>query len=286
QDEAVNSVCSAVRRSRAGLSDPNRPNGSFLFLGPTGVGKTELCKQLAVFLFDTEEAMVRLDMSEYMEKHAVARLIGAPPGYVGYEEGGHLTEAVRRKPYSVILLDEVEKAHPDVFNIMLQVLDDGRLTDSQGRTVDFRNTVIVMTSNLGSDRIQTMTGVANDEEIKDAVMEVVTQHFRPELLNRLDDVVYFKPLQKEQIAAIANIQLAQLQNRLDERGLVLEVSDSAMSLLIEAGYDPVYGARPLKRAVQRRLEDPLATAILSGTFTSGDCIIAEVVDDTIVFRSS
>lgn len=285
QDEAVTSVCSAVRRSRAGLSDPNRPNGSFLFLGPTGVGKTELCKQLAVFLFDTEEAMVRLDMSEYMEKHAVARLIGAPPGYVGYEEGGHLTEAVRRKPYSVILLDEVEKAHPDVFNIMLQVLDDGRLTDSQGRTVDFRNTVIVMTSNLGSDRIQTMTGVASEEETKEAVMEVVGQHFRPELLNRLDDVVYFKPLQKNQIAGIANIQLAHLQKRLDDRGLVLDVSDEAMSLLIEAGYDPVYGARPLKRAVQRLLEDPLATAILQGEFIAGNTIMADVDNGQIRFTS-
>ncbi len=284
QDEAVSKVSSAVRRSRAGLSDPRRPNGSFLFLGPTGVGKTELCKQLAAFLFDTTEAMVRLDMSEYMEKHAVARLIGAPPGYVGYEEGGHLTEIVRRKPYSVILLDEVEKAHPDVFNIMLQVLDDGRLTDSQGRTVDFRNTVIVMTSNLGSEMIQTLTGTATAEEIKAAVMEVVSRHFRPELLNRLDDIVYFKPLQKAQIAGIAKIQLQQLQHRLDDLGLTLKLTDSCMTLLVDAGYDPIYGARPLKRAIQRLIEDPLASSILSGEFTHGQTVLADADNEQIIFK--
>lgn len=266
QDEAVKSVASAIRRSRAGLSDPNRPNGSFLFLGPTGVGKTELCKSLSEFLFDTQDSMIRIDMSEYMEKHAVARLIGAPPGYVGYEEGGYLTEAVRRKPYCLILLDEVEKAHPDVFNILLQVLDEGRLTDSQGRTVDFRNAVIVMTSNLGSDVIQSMTGTSESGEIKDAVLEIVRQNFRPELLNRLDDVVYFHPLGQEHIANIANIQIAHLQQRLADRELSIELDDKAMALLSEAGYDPVYGARPLKRAVQRLLEDPLATAILSGKY--------------------
>ena len=284
QEEAVKSVCSAVRRSRAGLSDPNRPNGSFLFLGPTGVGKTELCKQLAAFLFDTTDAIIRLDMSEYMEKHAVARLIGAPPGYVGYEEGGHLTEQVRRKPYSVILFDEVEKAHPDVFNIMLQVLDEGRLTDSQSRTVDFRNTVIVMTSNLGSDMIQTLTGTASDEEIKTAVMEVVGQHFRPELLNRLDDIVYFKPLQKEQIEGIASIQLDQLEARLEEQSLSLVLDDGAMRIITEAGYDPVYGARPLKRAIQRLVEDPLANDLLAGEFKPGDTIQGHVEGSQIVFQ--
>ena len=283
QDEAVNAVASAVRRSRAGLSDPNRPNGSFLFLGPTGVGKTELCKSLAEFLFDTKDAMVRLDMSEFMEKHAVARLIGAPPGYVGYEEGGYLTEAIRRKPYSLILLDEVEKAHPDVFNILLQVLDDGRLTDSQGRTVDFRNAVVVMTSNLGSDVIQQMTGSASNEEIKNAVMDVVGRHFRPELLNRLDDVVYFHPLGKEHIQNIANIQLKYLRQRLDDRDLSLEIDDAAMQVIIEAGYDPVYGARPLKRAIQRLVEDPLAKEILSGHFKPGDVIKVSVSDGQLAF---
>lgn len=266
QDEAVNAVSSAIRRSRAGLSDPNRPNGSFLFLGPTGVGKTELCKTLSEFLFDTQESIIRLDMSEYMEKHAVARLIGAPPGYVGYEEGGYLTEAVRRKPYSLILFDEVEKAHPDVFNILLQVLDEGRLTDSHGRTVDFRNTVIVMTSNLGSDVIQTMTGAAEDNEIKSAVMGVVGQNFRPELLNRLDDIVYFHPLAQKHIANIAEIQIASLRKRLLDRDLNIELDEQAMAKICEAGYDPVYGARPLKRAIQRLLEDPLASAILAGDF--------------------
>lgn len=284
QDEAVSAVCNAVRRARSGLSDPNRPNGSFLFLGPTGVGKTELCKQLATFLFDTADAMVRIDMSEYMEKHAVARLIGAPPGYVGYEEGGHLTEIVRRKPYSVILLDEVEKAHPDVFNIMLQVLDEGRLTDSQGRTVDFRNTVIVMTSNLGSDMIQQLTGTASTAEIQQAVLDVVSQHFRPELLNRLDDLVYFSPLGKSQVAKIADIQLAQLTERLAKRNNSLTLSDAAMSQLIEAGYDPIYGARPLKRAIQRLIENPLAAAILSGDCPIGADIKVENEADKLVFH--
>ncbi|NRB56921.1 MAG: ATP-dependent chaperone ClpB, partial [Salinicola sp.] len=259
QDEAVKAVANAVRRSRAGLSDPNRPNGSFLFLGPTGVGKTELCKSLANFLFDTEEAMVRIDMSEFMEKHSVARLIGAPPGYVGYEEGGYLTEAVRRKPYSVLLLDEVEKAHPDVFNILLQVLEDGRLTDGQGRTVDFRNTVIVMTSNLGSDVIQRMGGEESDySAMRDAVMTVVGNHFRPELINRIDEVVVFHALGQEQIQAIASIQLDRLRGRLAERDLELEVSSEAMAQLAVVGFDPGCGARPLKRAIQSRIENPLA----------------------------
>jgi ATP-dependent Clp protease ATP-binding subunit ClpB len=284
QDQAVKSVSSAIRRSRAGLSDPNRPNGSFLFLGPTGVGKTELCKSLSEFLFDTQDSMIRLDMSEYMEKHSVARLIGAPPGYVGYEEGGYLTEAVRRKPYCLILLDEVEKAHPDVFNILLQVLDEGRLTDSQGRTVDFRNAVLVMTSNLGSDVIQSMTGSASQEEIKTAVMQVVTQNFRPELLNRLDDIVYFHPLEKKDITNIATIQLQQLAKRLAERDLSIHLDDAAMSLLVDAGYDPVYGARPLKRAIQRLLEDPLATAILGGKYMPQQVIEVSVSDGQLQFR--
>ncbi|MGO3768558.1 MAG: ATP-dependent chaperone ClpB, partial [Vreelandella alkaliphila] len=271
QHEAVEAVANAVRRSRAGLSDPNRPNGSFLFLGPTGVGKTELCKSLANFLFDTEEAMVRIDMSEFMEKHSVARLIGAPPGYVGYEEGGYLTEAVRRKPYSVLLLDEVEKAHPDVFNILLQVLEDGRLTDGQGRTVDFRNTVIVMTSNMGSDIIQRMGGDDNDYEVmKNAVMEVVGNHFRPELINRIDEVVVFHALGQEQIQAIAGIQLARLKVRLAEHDLSLEISDDAMAQLAVVGFDPVYGARPLKRAIQSRIENPLAQDLLAGKYAPGD----------------
>lgn len=285
QDEAVNSVANAIRRSRAGLSDPNRPNGSFLFLGPTGVGKTELCKSLATFLFDTEEAMVRIDMSEFMEKHSVARLVGAPPGYVGYEEGGYLTEAVRRKPYSVILLDEVEKAHPDVFNILLQVLDDGRLTDGQGRTVDFRNTVIVMTSNLGSNVIQEMAGEENYDVMKNAVMEIVGQHFRPEFINRVDDVVVFHPLQKNQIRAIADIQLAHLRARLAERDMGLELSDAALDMLSEAGFDPVYGARPLKRVIQHELENPLAQALLSGRFVAGHVIKVDVENDELVFTS-
>ena len=281
QNEAVVAVANAVRRSRAGLSDPNRPSGSFMFLGPTGVGKTELCKALAEFLFDTEEAMVRIDMSEFMEKHSVARLIGAPPGYVGYEEGGYLTEAVRRKPYSVILLDEVEKAHPDVFNILLQVLEDGRLTDSHGRTVDFRNTVIVMTSNLGSARIQELVG--DREAQRAAVMDALGSHFRPEFINRVDEVVIFEPLARDQIAGITEIQLGRLRQRLAERDLKLELTPEAMDKLIAVGYDPVYGARPLKRAIQRWIENPLAQLILSGGFMPGTSIKGSVADDEIVF---
>lgn len=285
QEEAVTAVANAVRRSRAGLADPNRPNGSFLFLGPTGVGKTELCKALANFLFDTEEAMVRIDMSEFMEKHSVARLIGAPPGYVGYEEGGYLTEAVRRKPYSVLLLDEVEKAHPDVFNILLQVLEDGRLTDGQGRTVDFRNTVIVMTSNMGSDIIQRLGGDDTKyEEMKQAVMDVVGMHFRPELINRIDEVVVFHALRQAQIEAIAGIQLDRLRARLAEHGMQLEVSDEAMAQLALAGFDPVFGARPLKRAIQSRIENPLAQDLLAGRFAPGDTIHVEVEEEKLVFQ--
>ncbi|MGJ8522931.1 Chaperone protein ClpB [Carnimonas sp. R-84981] len=273
QNEAVDAVSNAVRRSRAGIGDPNRPNGSFLFLGPTGVGKTELCKALATFLFDTEEAMVRIDMSEFMEKHSVARLIGAPPGYVGYEEGGYLTEAVRRKPYSVVLLDEVEKAHPDVFNILLQVLEDGRLTDGQGRTVDFRNTVVVMTSNLGSDVIQQYGGEADKyDEMKGAVMDVVGTHFRPEVINRIDEVVVFHPLGQDQIQRIASIQLERLRARLAEREIGLEVSDAALAQLAVVGFDPVFGARPLKRAIQTRLENPLAQELLAGRYGPGDTV--------------
>jgi len=285
QEEAVVAVANAVRRSRAGLSDPNRPNGSFLFLGPTGVGKTELCKALAEFLFDTEEAMVRIDMSEFMEKHSVARLIGAPPGYVGYEEGGYLTEAVRRRPYSVLLLDEVEKAHPDVFNVLLQVLDDGRLTDGQGRTVDFRNTVIVMTSNLGSDIIQRLAGEDHYEKMKAAVMIEVGSHFRPEFINRIDEVVVFHPLAREQIRGIAEIQLSYLRRRLAEREFGLEVSDAVMDLLCEAGFDPVYGARPLKRQIQQRIENPLAQAMLAGKFAPGETIRAGLRDGAVEFVS-
>jgi len=271
QDEAINVVSNAIRRARAGLSDPNRPIGSFIFLGPTGVGKTELCKALAQFLFDTSEAMVRLDMSEFMEKHSVARLIGAPPGYVGYEEGGYLTEAIRRRPYSVILLDEIEKAHPDVFNILLQVLDDGRLTDGQGRTVDFRNTVIVMTSNLGSHLIQEMNNSPYNE-VKKAVMELVGQHFRPEFINRIDDVVVFHALTQEQIASIATIQIAYLQQRLKQQDIGLNMTPEALQYLAEKGFDPVYGARPLKRSIQQKLENPLAQDLLTGKFKSGDMI--------------
>jgi len=279
QDEAVVAVSNAVRRSRAGLSDPNRPNGSFLFLGPTGVGKTELCKALAEFLFDSEQAMVRVDMSEFMEKHSVARLIGAPPGYVGYEEGGYLTEAVRRRPYSLLLLDEVEKAHPDVFNILLQVLEDGRLTDGQGRTVDFRNTVIVMTSNLGSDLIQDMAGEENYDAMKNAVMGVVGTHFRPEFINRIDESVVFHPLTMDQIRGIAQIQLQSLKGRLKDRELLLDISDAFIDKLVSAGFDPVYGARPLKRAIQQELENPLAQRILAGEFEPGQTIVADYEGD-------
>ena len=298
QDEAVRAVSNAIRRSRAGLADPNRPNGSFLFLGPTGVGKTELCKALAEFLFDTEEAMVRIDMSEFMEKHSVARLIGAPPGYVGYEEGGYLTELVRRRPYSVILMDEVEKAHMDVFNVLLQVLDDGRLTDGQGRTVDFRNTVIVMTSNLGSDLIQQMTSQMREQAVtaapeeteahyqrmKQAVMEVVGQHFRPEFINRVDETVVFHPLGRDQIRAIAGIQIEYLRERLSDREMGLEVTVAALDQLGEAGFDPVYGARPLKRAIQQQLENPLAQEILAGRFGAGDVIEVDLAGDGLNFR--
>jgi ATP-dependent Clp protease ATP-binding subunit ClpB len=293
QNEAVTAVADAIRRSRAGLSDPNRPYGSFLFLGPTGVGKTELCKALANFLFDTTEAMVRIDMSEFMEKHSVARLIGAPPGYVGYEEGGYLTEAVRRRPYSVILLDEVEKAHPDVFNILLQVLDDGRLTDGQGRTVDFRNTVIVMTSNLGSQQIQEIASSGIDEDspeaytqMKAAVMGVVQAHFRPEFINRLDELVVFHPLDKSQIREIARIQTNYLAKRLHERQIDFEISDAALALLGNAGFDPVYGARPLKRAIQSQLENPLAQKILAGEFAGGDTIKVDATGGRLVFRKT
>jgi ATP-dependent Clp protease ATP-binding subunit ClpB len=289
QDEAVVAVANAVRRSRAGLSDPNRPNGSFLFLGPTGVGKTELCKALAEFLFDSRDAMVRIDMSEFMEKHSVARLIGAPPGYVGYEEGGYLTEAVRRRPYSLLLLDEVEKAHPDVFNILLQVLEDGRLTDGQGRTVDFRNTVVVMTSNLGSDVIQRLAIEAADphsgyEKMKAAVMEVVGGHFRPEFINRIDETVVFHPLAREQIRGIASIQLDLLRDRLRERELAIDIDDAVMNKLAAIGFDPVYGARPLKRAIQQYLENPLAQEILRGRFMPGDTIKASLDGDQIRFE--
>jgi len=292
QDEAVRAVSDAIRRARAGLSDPNRPSGSFLFLGPTGVGKTELCKALAEFMFDTTDAMVRIDMSEFMEKHSVSRLIGAPPGYVGYEEGGYLTEAVRRRPYSVILLDEVEKAHADVFNILLQVLDDGRLTDGQGRTVDFRNTVIVMTSNLGSNVIQDMSDNGGDldseeqyTQMKASVMGVVQAHFRPEFINRLDELVVFRPLDKKQIGAIARIQLAFLEKRLAERQLKLQVSDNALLLLGDVGFDPVYGARPLKRAIQQQLENPLAKQILEGRYASGATIGVDVEGGVLVFNT-
>jgi ATP-dependent Clp protease ATP-binding subunit ClpB len=286
QDEAVTIVANAIRRSRAGLSDPRRPIGSFLFLGPTGVGKTELTKALAEFLFDTDEAMVRLDMSEFMEKHSVARLIGAPPGYVGYEEGGYLTEAVRRRPYSVILLDEVEKAHPDVFNVLLQVLDDGRLTDGHGRTVDFRNAVIVMTSNLGSNLIQEMAGEENYEAMKNAVMDVVGTHFRPEFVNRIDDLVVFHPLGREHIRRIVDIQLGYLHQRLADRDIRIHLSDAARDKLADAGFDPVYGARPLKRAIQQQVENPLAQEILQGRFSPGDVIEVGVDEDRLEFRNA
>lgn len=284
QDEAVEAVANAIRRSRAGLSDPNRPIGSFLFLGPTGVGKTELCKSLAHFMFDSEDAMVRIDMSEFMEKHSVARLVGAPPGYVGYEEGGYLTEAIRRRPYSVILLDEVEKAHPDVFNILLQVLDDGRLTDGQGRTVDFRNSVIIMTSNLGSDRIQEHFGELDYEGIKTTVMEVVGHHFRPEFINRVDETVVFHPLGEEHIKSIASIQITRLIKRLEEKDYQLVLQESALEMIAQAGFDPVYGARPLKRAIQHYIENPLAQDILSGKFVTGKDISILAENEQIVAK--
>jgi ATP-dependent Clp protease ATP-binding subunit ClpB len=284
QTEAVSAVANAIRRSRAGLSDPNRPNGSFLFLGPTGVGKTELTKALAEFLFDTEDAMVRIDMSEFMEKHAVARLIGAPPGYIGYEQGGYLTETVRRKPYSVILLDEIEKAHPDVFNILLQVLDDGRLTDSHGRTVDFRNTIVVMTSNLGSQQIQEMAGEENYYRMRAAVMDIVSGHFRPEFINRIDEVVVFHPLEQEQIRRIADIQLNYLRKRLGERDIKLDVTDAALDRISESGFDPVYGARPLRRVIQQSIENPLAKEILEGKFGPDETVRVDVGDGGFVFK--
>ncbi|HEX3914547.1 MAG TPA: ATP-dependent chaperone ClpB [Steroidobacteraceae bacterium] len=284
QEEAVKAVADAIRRTRAGLSDPNRPSGSFMFLGPTGVGKTELCKALAEFMFDTEDALIRIDMSEFMEKHSVARLIGAPPGYVGYEEGGYLTEAVRRRPYCVILLDEIEKAHPDVFNVLLQVLDDGRLTDGQGRTVDFRNCVVIMTSNLGSQVIQELSGEANYAKMKDAVMQVVTQHFRPEFINRVDEIVVFHSLGREQIRSIVDIQLARLRQRLAERDITLRLDDEARDRIGEAGFDTVYGARPLKRAIQAQIENPLAQRILKGDFIAGDRVIAKIKRDALVFE--
>jgi len=290
QNEAIEAVANAIRRSRAGLSDPRRPYGSFLFLGPTGVGKTELSKALASFMFDTENSLVRIDMSEFMEKHSVSRLIGAPPGYVGYEEGGYLTEAVRRKPYSVILMDEVEKAHPDVFNVLLQVLDDGRLTDGQGRTVDFRNTVVIMTSNLGSSEIQEMTqragGAPDYELMKAGVLDVVSAHFRPEFINRIDDLVVFHPLDQSELTKITEIQTRDLAARLLEREMQLTLSTAAIEKLAEAGFDPVYGARPLKRAIQTWLENPLANAILSGEFENGDAIMVDVVDGEFVFNKS
>lgn len=284
QDEAVEAVSNAIRRSRAGLSDPNRPIGSFLFLGPTGVGKTELCKALANFLFDSDDAMVRIDMSEFMEKHSVSRLVGAPPGYVGYEEGGYLTEAVRRRPYSVILLDEVEKAHPDVFNILLQVLDDGRLTDGQGRTVDFRNTVVIMTSNLGSDLIQERFGERSYTEMKNMVMEVVTHHFRPEFINRIDEVVVFHPLGRAHLASIARIQLERLYKRLEERGYQVTITQPALEFLGETGFDPVYGARPLKRAIQQEIENPLSQQILSGKLIPGVPVTLDVENGHIIAK--
>lgn len=283
QDEAVVAVSNAVRRSRAGLSDPNRPSGSFLFLGPTGVGKTELTKALANFLFDSDDAMIRIDMSEFMEKHSVSRLVGAPPGYVGYEEGGVLTEAVRRKPYSVVLFDEVEKAHPDVFNILLQVLDDGRLTDSQGRIIDFKNTVIVMTSNLGSQDVRELGETATDDEVRAVVQNAVNQHFRPEFINRIDELVIFHSLKKAQIRGIADIQLSRLRYRLEDREIGLRVDESALDVLIEAGFDPVYGARPLKRAIQQQIENSLAQKILSADFVAGDTILVKGEDGHLVF---
>jgi ATP-dependent Clp protease ATP-binding subunit ClpB len=285
QDEAVRLVSDAIRRSRAGLSDPNKPYGSFLFLGPTGVGKTELSKALAEFLFDSEDHLVRIDMSEYMEKHSVARLIGAPPGYVGYEEGGHLTEIVRRKPYAVILFDEIEKAHPDVFNVLLQVLDDGRLTDGQGRTVNFKNTVLIMTSNLGSQMIQQMAD-QDYQVVKLAVMGEVKSHFRPEFINRIDEIVVFHALDEKNIAAIARVQLKELEKRVESMDMRLAISDAAIAELAKAGFDPVYGARPLKRAIQQQVENPLAQAILSGKFVSGDRIRGHADANGLVFDKS
>ncbi|NEP18809.1 MAG: AAA domain-containing protein, partial [Leptolyngbya sp. SIO4C1] len=285
QDEAVSAVAAAIRRARAGMKDPSRPIGSFLFMGPTGVGKTELARALAAFLFDTEDALVRIDMSEYMEKHAVARLVGAPPGYVGYEEGGQLSEAVRRHPYSVVLLDEVEKAHPDVFNILLQVLDDGRITDSQGHQVDFRNTVIVMTSNIGSEHILDVSGDDTQyEEMRKRVLTALRSHFRPEFLNRVDDLILFHPLSKTELRSIVSIQLQRVYKLLAEQKITLKVADAAMNYIAEAGYDPVYGARPLKRAIQRELENPIATKILENVFTEGSTVLIDLIDGKLKFQ--
>ena len=284
QNAAICAVSNSIRRSRAGLADPSKPNGSFLFLGPTGVGKTELCKSLAEFLFDSEDALIRIDMSEFMEKHSVARLIGAPPGYVGYEEGGYLTEAVRRKPYSVLLLDEIEKAHSDIFNLLLQVLDDGRLTDSQGRTVDFKNTVIVMTSNLGSDVIQMLSGEEDYEVMKSAVMDVVNLNFRPEFINRVDEAIVFHPLKKDEIKKISQIQVKLLADRLDEQDISLDIEDSVYEKISDLGFDPTYGARPLKRSIQNLIENPLAKKILNGDFTAGSSISCTIKDGQIVFN--
>jgi ATP-dependent Clp protease ATP-binding subunit ClpB len=284
QQEAVEAVANAVRRSRSGLSDPNRPVGSFIFLGPTGVGKTELARALAEFLFDDEQALVRLDMSEYQEKHTVARMLGAPPGYVGYDEGGQLTEAVRRRPYSVVLLDEIEKAHPDVFNVLLQLLDDGRLTDGQGRTVDFRNTVLIMTSNLGSQLIQELAERRAWTDVREAAMGVLREHFRPEFLNRVDEVIVFKPLTRDQLAAIVDIQVERLRRRLAERKIGLVLTDGARALLAERGWDPVYGARPLKRTIQRLVQDPLAMRLLQGEFAEGDTVVVDAEDGELTFR--
>jgi ATP-dependent Clp protease ATP-binding subunit ClpB len=283
QDEAIAAVANAVRRARSGLGDPNRPVGSFIFLGPTGVGKTELARALAEFLFDDEQALIRLDMSEYQERHTVARLIGAPPGYVGYDEGGQLTEAVRRRPYSVILFDEIEKAHPEVFNTLLQVLDDGRLTDGQGRTVDFRNAVLIMTSNLGGQQIQDMAN-RDFADVQAVVQQVLREHFRPEFLNRVDDVIVFRSLTREQLAQIVDIQLRRLEARLAERKIGLELTDAARALLAERGWDPVYGARPLKRAIQRLVQDPLAVRLLQGEFAEGDTVVVDAENGQLTFH--
>ena len=283
QNEAVEAVANAVRRARSGLQDPNRPIGSFIFMGPTGVGKTELAKALAAFIFDSEQAMVRIDMSEFMEKHAVARLIGAPPGYVGYEEGGYLTEAVRRRPYSVVLFDEIEKAHPEVFNVLLQILDDGRMTDGQGRTVDFKNTLVIMTSNIGSQWIQELAG--NREEMEIRVTEALRGHFKPEFLNRIDETIIFKNLTREQLVEIVDIQVKTLRDRLAERNIDLVLTDAALALIAEKGYDPIYGARPLKRVIQHYIENPLSMNILKGNIVDGSRVTADVEGEELVFRT-